>query len=279
MIDYVQRSGWRGHILTNTDRVIAAVPLSPGAILRSLKVDVRIWALEQAALFVVRYGAAGMLVPITDPDNAETFQALWDRTVPKNLALTAGGMDLDTGSEVITPEWEPGQLNVEALFDWDNQTRELYRRRKTLTFADGGSGPAATGTMTHFIPRDSFTANVKVGGRAKGPMAAMVAISSPVLASTRATEVVIPTEKQWMMNMFMKDTALNALKSVIGLTEAGATTPYVDAMTYLDSLLSDTPFEETATHMATTTWEVMSSWEAVVSVPGELEMDRLDAEG
>ncbi len=266
-------------MLTNTDRVVAAVPLSPGAILRSFKADIHMWALEQAALFVVRYGVAGYIVPITDPDNGATFQDLWDRKVPKNTGLTAGGLDLDTGSAVATPEYEPALLNAEALFNWKNQTKEIYRRRKRMSISDAGKGPAATGTMTHYLPSDRFTANASVGGKTQAPMAAMIGVSSPVQSSSSATVVVIPTEKEWMMNMFLRDTAMNALKSVIGLTEAGATTPYVEAMLYLDKLVAPDRFEETGTHLATTTWEVSCEWEAVVSVPGELQINRLDAEG
>lgn len=274
----VQREAWKGHILTNTDRVIAAVPLPVGSSFHGMDVDINLWSLEATAILAVMYGVAAYVVPVEDPENAQTYQNLWDTMVPKDIGNGAGVLDLDTGGVDSAPEFEWGDINWNALYDVSSAPTELYRRRRLLTIA-GGKPIAATGTMTHWLPTASFRAHVRGGVTVKVPSAVMLAISSPVLDQTSGNERTLPTEIDWLRLMYMSDTVTDALKNVLGLVETGAETPWEEASALLEQTVEPTAFEETAAEFGTITWECAAVSTARYSVPGVLSVNAISSEG
>lgn len=279
MISYTQRQGWKGHVATNTDRVFAATAIPRGGVFHGMSFDVHVWGLEQVMLFACIYGVSGYAVPILDPDAAVDFDNIWERQVPKNKAEAEGVLDLDTISTAdATPEYEVGMVNWAGVFDMDT-TKRLYRRRRVLTAASAGRGPGTTGFATHWLPQDRFRINVAGGFKVKAPTAIMFAFSAPVVGQTTTTALTPPTEKEWVMLQYLEDTAIDALKFLIGLTTGGTQEPYEEAAVFLDKTLAPSFFEETTAEWATPAlWEVLAHGSFTCSVPGSMTARNLDGD-
>lgn len=278
MISYIQRQLWESSIATDRDKVFAAVAIPKGGVFHGASFDIHLRQVELLVAKSVMYGITGYAVAIPDPDAAIAFDALWDSRVPKNQEGATASLDLDTEAADITPEYEPGSVDWAALYDLGLQPKRLYRRRKMITSASAGRGPAATGTMTHYLPQDRFQMNVGGGFKATQPTGVMFALSNPVLDHTTATVLTSPTEKEWIMLTYLEDTAIDALKFLIGLTEAGATVPYAEAAGFLEKTLMPDAFEETAGFFATATWEMVAFGSFTCSVPGTMRAGKLDGD-
>lgn len=223
------------------------------------------------------WGIDAYAVPVHDLDADDLYDTIWDLQIPK---ATGGGtvLDLDVESADTDPDFEPGEIDWNAVYDWESGPERLYKARGSIGAADVGSGLGATGAFTHFLPRFKRNIKIRPGGRAKVATVVMFALSSPVLDRTTATGLTMPTEAGWLQLQLLRDTAIDALKSLVGLTEAGAETPYVDALTFLENTLAPDAFEETANQWGTGTWELTCTGKIVASVPGTLSIGRLASE-
>lgn len=279
MISYTTKQGWKGHVLTNTDRVIAALALPRGGVFHGASFQVHIHSLQQIMLNAVMYGMSAYACPILDPDAAQGYDGIWDRQVPKNLLEAEGVIDLDTATASIsTPEYEPGMVNWEGVYDLDT-TKRLYRKRKLLSAATAGRGPGVTGFATHWLPQDMVSVNFSGGLRVKTPTAIMLAFSAPVIGTTTTTPLTSPAEKDWIMLQFLEDTAISALKFLIGLTTGGTQEEHEESAVFLDKLLAPSFFEETASQFATPAiWEVLAHGSFTSSVPGTMSARKLDGD-
>lgn len=269
---------WWGDVDSNTDKVFAAIAIPRGGVFHGMNFDVHISNTEKLAINVVMYAITGYAVPILDPDAAALYDAIWDAQVPKAVAGGNAALDLDTGTASTIPEYEPGLVNWAGVFDMESGPQLLYRKRKIMTIASAGKGPAATGTMTHWLPTDRVNMSVSGGQRVKVPTAIMFAMSSPVLDETTSTALTSPTEKEWVMLQYLEDTAIDALKFLIGLVETGAESPYEEAAAFLDKTLMPDPFEQDAGMFVTGTWKVAASGSFTSSVPGTMTVNTLDGD-
>lgn len=278
MLDYLTRQLHKVTVLTNTDRVILGIPLADGAILKAVSARIHCFSTELPAISAAMYNVAQFVVPVPDPDASITYDGIWDLTVPKDLSVTTA-IDLDTAQTQAAPELEPGEWNLQAVYDVPSiGVHKLPRRGRLMTMADSGAGGFATGGATHWLPRDRFTMNSTPNIRVQVPSIYMMAFSSPVLDGTTVTITAAPTESEWILLQHLRETAARALMSLSGLTEAGATTPWVDSANFLAKILEPKAFEETAGEFVTLSWEVVCQSEVRVSTPGAIDIGMLDSQ-
>lgn len=278
MISYVQPQLWKGHVLTNTDRVIAAIPIPRGGVFHGMNLDVSLRGLEQLVLLEAMYAISAYIVPIPDPEGGATFQGLWDSQIPKAAASGAGNLDLDTGGNDVNPEYNPGEVNWAGVFDMESGPTLLYRKRSLVRSTESGTGKAATGTFTHYIPQARVQINLSGGQRAKVPSCVMVAVSSPAMDVTTSTTILIPTENEWTQLQYLEDTALNALRFLIGRVASGTQETASEDAAFLAKTLAPPPFEETGAEFTTITWEVTAHGKFTMSVPGTMQVRKLDGD-
>lgn len=278
MISYTQPQSWRGVAAVSADAVIAAIAMPRGGVMHGFNGQLKLWQGELAVDLEVAYGLAMYAVPILDPDAAATYDAIWDAQVPKNKIQAEGVMDLDTGAADVTPEYEPGEVNWEGVFDMERGPRRLYRRRKTITSVSAGPGPGSSAAFaTHYVPKDSVNISVKGGFRARVPTAVMLGLSNPTLDRTTGTVLTSPTEDEWFMLRYLEDTAIDAMKFLVGRVEAGAKTPYQEAAVFLDKTLAPDPFEYSGALRSSVEWNASLSCQFTMSVPGKMKA-RLDGD-
>lgn len=251
--------------------MFAAIALPRGGVFHGLSGSLRFRQVERLAVQAVMWGVSAYIVPVPDPDAAATYDALWDTLVPKNVFAGTGVLDLDTVAVDGTPEWEPGEVNWAGVFDMESGPRRVMRKRGLIDASVGGTGPIATGGATHYVPQKTLSINVKGGHRVKVPSALMFAFSNPTIDRTTDTVLTSPTEDEWLMLRYLEDTALDAMKFLIGRTEAGATTPYTEASAFLQKTLAPPVFEETAAEFASGQYFGTFSGKFTMSVPGTMK--------
>lgn len=278
MITYIQPQGWKGHVLTNTDRVIAGIAIPRGGVFHGFNGTVQIRSLESVVIKEGMYALSMYSAPVLNPATAQTFDQLWDKTIPKNLAESAGILDLDTGTTVATPEYEPGGVNWRGLYDMESGPKRLYRHRKLMSAVDAGAGLGVTTGFTHYIPMDTVRVAVAGGFRAVVPSVVMLAISNPVISGTTSTTPALPTEKEWYMLQMLERTAENALEFLIGMHIGGTQEGNEEAAVFLDKVLAPQWFEESGGDWGIQTWEVSCHSKWTMSVPGRMNVGTLDGD-
>lgn len=255
-------------VAPGTDKIIAAFPIPSECTLNSVFIDVQLvrnlFAVE--AQHAVAYGITGYVLPILDPDGAPTYDAIWDAQVPKDVAAGAGSFDLDTAAADATPEFEWGEPDLTEIMGQGSAPLEVFKRRKLITLA--GGSVMSDFTANDWLPTDKFTARIRKPVRVSVPSAFVLGLSSPSLDVTTTTVLTYPTEVQLTQMKYLEVTLEQAWMSLVGLTEAGAETPYEEARTFLAQLLEATVVEETAAYFLASSWNVMCRSTGDITVPG-----------
>lgn len=272
-------------VAIDTDRVIAAFPLPQGGRLNQVNLDCRIIGDDLTGGVVnieevTMYGIDGYVIPNIDPDSVITYELAWDRFVPKDAA---GGavIDLDTTATDTDPTFEVGKVDISGIFNMTSLApKQIFRRRRMISFAD--IGPTIGGQAANtWVPAEAFQTVVKQKVSVNQPSYILFGFSSPALDLTSATPWVPPAgEWEWAILQYMEKFLEDAFISAIGLVETGAETPYVETELYIERLLEDIIFEETADAFHPQPWNVFCASTFNISVPGRLNLSRtLTSEG
>lgn len=262
----------------STDRVVAQYPLPTGCKLGNVFLEHWMTAEAIDVDHMGMYGMAGFIVPVLDPDDSLIVDTLWDNLVPKDADEAAAVFDLDTTAADATEEFEPGMPDWGAVFQAaGNRPREIFRRRKMLHFSDKPVGYVA-GTPDLWIPTDHFKTNVRPNVVASTHSHILFGVSSPTLDQTTSTAQTTLEETEWTIMTFVEDFLKDAMKNLLGLIEAGATTPYAQAAAFISKLIEHTMFEETATAFDALALKTFTRATFHVMVPGEIAVGTLTSE-
>lgn len=264
-------------IASDTDEVIAAVPLPVGGKLEGVNLRVSCIQGGISITTAVMYGATMYAVPVLDPDAGAAFNVLWDTQVPKDKDEAEGVYDLDTAAADVTPEFELGEMDFETLIGAGGAARKMWRRRKLVTFPESPVG-FLDATPDKFQAIDAFSVKLKQKLSAQVPTVVMLGFSSPVLDDTTVTDLTSPAEKDWTKLRFVTDTLKQAVVELLGEVEAGANAPWTQAAVMISTLLEGPAFEEDAGSFATGTWTVFCTGSFTISVPGEIGFGTLSSE-
>ncbi len=271
-----------GHQLTGTgnDTVITGFELPAESVLRSLHVNVDMIGVQTALERerCVMYACAAYLIQLDDPDEAVTHQTIWDTFVPKYTDTDT--IDLSTGEANATPFWEPGMADFDDLFEMGDRPLKLFMRRKKLNFANPGSGgirfqPAETPFEPQWMPADSFRIHINRPIRIRSPSALLVAISNPLTTDTTTTRPIL-TESEWGQIQYIESTLERSLMDQLGVTEAGAETPWTESTDLLRKHLAPDVQEETAGAFATESFNVFQTTQFSHTVPGTMSFRTVD---
>lgn len=276
-IRYVQPQLWKGAVLTDTDRVFASILVPPGGTFQGVDIELHCHGVETTINKALLVGIDAYAIPMEDLDGALNYDQLWDKLVTKT-SEDVDTLDLDTASTDTDPDFEPGELDWNEVYQFGEAPERLYKFRKLFTAANYIGSLGATGGFTHFLPGMVKNIKVRSGGTAKVTTAIMFALSSPVLDRTTTTATAPGTEVEMLQLQLLKRTAEMAIYQLIGLTEAGAETPYLDAAEFIDKTLAPDIFEESSSDFVTTTWNVTAKSTFRMSVPGELSVGTLSGE-
>lgn len=262
---------------TNSDEVMFGVSLPGQTALHGASGIVGINNVATSLLNVGhRYAMEGWLLPIEDPDGAISFDSLWDQFVPKDT--DADDMDLDTDALDTTPFYEPGEIDWQALTKIGFQPTRVFARSKMMTFGLAPTGFNITSSdVLQWVAQDRFPLRLKKKGGyfIERPMALVFAIASPNLDDTIATVEAALLESEWSQVRFIKATMQRALMQLLGVIEATAETPWVEAAALLQKVLEPNVFEQTANFWTVASWRATGELMVDYSVEGELTMGQM----
>ncbi len=271
MIRVFQRNTVHKVVPTDADAVIAYAPLPANGRVNGLWLDVHVVSSGQVSVLrAIMYGIKGYVVPVIDPDAGITPQLLWDQSVPKSDAVGQDVLDFDTGSADTDPVLEPGAVNWNELFEVNQAPFNFFTREKVLTFANGRGGHLE-GTPDVYQPADGFQTKVSKRMEVKVPSYAMVGFSSPAWDLNRTVFMVPDSDEDWAQLQYIEDVLERGMMHILGLTEAGAETPWIEAATLLRDLLENGE-EDTANSWAQSSYNVFcrATWD--VSYQGRMEI-------
>lgn len=255
-------------VSANTDRVIAHMPVPAGGKLEQVWFDVSCSAGSIDVADAVLYGVTGMLTRVPDADTVDTVDDTWDRMVPKDKINTAE-IDTDELTPDTTSEFEPGFVELGAAFEIDQLGNvEFFRKRTRISYPQSPFG-FIDSTPDLYTPLDYFKTKAKPMASVEAPSMAMIAFSSPEMTVTTATAFDTPTDHEWQMLQWMQVFLMDHWKNLVGLTETGAETPYVDATNFITELLEPVTFEQTGGSYLASTFIVWCAATWQITVPGD----------
>ncbi len=161
------------------------------------------------------------------------------------------------------------------MFNVGSRPERIFERVEMITFGKQSAG-FEVGTPDSYIPRDAFKSEIKQGYHVEYPSLLLFGFSCPVTTGTDGTFFVPDTNQDWMQLRFLADTAKDAWKQAVGLTEAGAETPYAEAAQLMADYLERFR-EQTAGSFVPSAFTVFADMRFEVEVEGELSIQAISA--
>ncbi len=264
----------QSQIAAGSDTVIGGVWVPSGSIISGVRGEVSLTGPSELLLGqAVTYSLEGWVLPFEDPDGSQTMNAVWDRFVPKDTSALV--LDLDTVALDTTSMYEPGMIAWEFLYDMGTEVRRIYHRHRILSAANGSIGfrqDEETPFLEHWFPGKVETVDVRRPIRTSSPSLCVFAVGAPLTTSTSATAPVDSfSEEDWGRIKFIDEVLENAMRHLLGLTEAGAETPWVDAATLLKEYLDPQLLEGNAATMQPKSWLAAGELTFDIVVPGKMK--------
>ncbi len=264
-------------VAAGADGVFAAVAIPGKSRLNHVWVDFSLISVNpQSVLSASLYGVTAYIVPVLDPDATVTPNAMWDLQIPKDDDVGSGVIDMDTSdTSDPTAEIEPGEPSLEEMFNVGSRPERVFERTEIISFAKQSAG-FETGTPDTFIARDAWKAEISRAWNVDLPSVLMFGLSAPDTTGTGTSFFLPDSATDWLQLRFMADTAKDAWKQAVGLTEAGAETPYEEAAVLMSSYLEQF-LEETAASWVGNEYRIFSDVRYDIDVEGELSIDAINA--
>ncbi len=220
----------------------------------------------------------GYVIPVDDPDSGGTYNALWDRYVPKDTDVDT--LDLDTTGLDVTSFMEPGEIAMANIMDIGLRPKRVYHHHRMLTAMNGGSvhthqaiaTPADSGRYT---PGGSLNFQLTRPIRVSQPSVLVFAFGVPLMDDTTTSTAAQLLEAEWAQVKYMENTLERAILHQFGVFEAGAETPWEEATDLLQTHLEPDVTEEDAGNWVSEQYNVYSDVKIDHSVTGRLSVKML----
>lgn len=271
----------RAHnIAGGADLVMADCPLPEGCSQLQVWGELHVVSTEADPLewdVATIYGTEGRVVDVPDPDTNLDLQSLWDQRVPKDDEITgAAAFDLDPNTINAGPFLEAGEILVDGLLGLsDLQPNNLWwTHRKMLSFANNRVGIIA-GTPDTSIIADVLKVHSTKRIMAQDMCWSLFAVAEPSFGDVDAAISTFGSEAAWMQIKYMDVILEQAWMEILGLTEAGAETPWEDAALAIQAFVEPEPVFVLAANTANFDDVALHAWMQAtfqVEVPGRREI-------
>lgn len=281
MITEIQRKSYTARpVAAGEDMVIASMPIPPGGVFRGFRAEIHGVAnssriiQEASAVY-----AKAVIVPMGGSmmDTALSLQTLFDQMVPKDVDLNIGAgaddIDWDDGA-IATPFEEPGQINWGDLVELGQRPLGILERSEFISFAKQGRFPHVD-TTDQWVPTFSMRIGSNRKIRVKQASYFFLALASPSWDEVTTTEPVTIVDANWSALTYPDVMFDMMLPDILGLTEAGAVSPYSDMATFALDLVEPLVFEAVADDFRANTYQTRTKWECRVLTPGRPQMKML----
>lgn len=254
-------------IASGEDEVIAVFPIPANAILKNVWIDFGI--VMSGRITTIQcglYSLYGYIIPLKDPDTASLSATLWDTMVPKDTAVGASVMDMDTTDVDPDPVVELGDINVAQILGMSSAPTRVFRRQKLVHFPK--SPTAYNITATDFQPVDGFTTVIKRDYRVEVPSLLMFGVGAPDTLATNMNHFEPQTTGEWAQLSWFDMTLEQMAMQAVGLTEAATDAPYEEAAALVGNYL-EWAHEKTPHSFAPAGWTAFTNMSAEIMLPGK----------
>ncbi len=258
-----------------TDKVAIGWSLPSDTVIHNIRLKLSIGAQTAYDIRkVIAYATELWILPVPDPDAGPSYDDSWDALVPKDTDVQT--LDLDTAAADTSPFYEPGEVDWSDIFEVGVQPERLFHRHKLLTFYNGGPRFVYQDNQTPFtvlwIGGDHFVIEIKRRLRVRQPSVLVCGFASPNLDDTTAVLQGALNENEWPQVKYMGEVLKRAMLHVLGLTEAGAETPWEEATALLIKHLDPDVYEQTAAAFQTAAYYVTGEGMLDHSVVGDVSV-------
>lgn len=255
---YKRESVMAGVVTGDADVVVGGVPIPTGGRVLSVEGELHMIGAEGAAITKVSaYGFGGELVPVLDVEDQVDLNVLWDRMVPKAASVLIGtpgvSMDHDWDDAVITPQIEPGEVNVNQMMGLAEPTKEIIKPRMSYTSWAKNQGGWVGGTPDVYNPSDYKTFRGSRSLKAQTNSYGLLAVSSPLFDREATTESTIVFSNFAVLGN-LRDMIKLALLAQIGVVEAANDLPFQLVSDVIGRTVSPNIIQPAAAVIITQTW-------------------------
>jgi len=259
-------------IATGTDSVVAGVWVPGGAIITGVQGEVKLNTTTEITMAqAAAVGLEGWILPMEDLDSSVTMNALWDSHVPKDTI--ADTFDLDTDAADAGSMYEPGLISWELMIDVGMTARRVYHRHEIVSALDAILIRQDTETpfIEHFFAGLKYRVDLRSSIRVRQGSLLVFGVGVPDTLETSAT---IPlqgfNEDEWGRIKFIDHVLEQAMMTLLGLTEAGAETPWEEAAQLLRRYLDPRLLELNAGTFVGVSWTAVGELVFDIVVPGRM---------
>lgn len=260
-------------VASGTDQVLCGISLPGDCTLNNVNLKLDFSASTVSSLGQQHgWAVEAWIVPVEDPDLGDTYDDLWDLLVPKDSDLD--NVDLDTQAEDNTPFFEPGEPDWLQVFDIGLIPERVFERHGTMTYANHNGGYNLTSAdAVQWLGRENFAVRLRKRYRVTVPSVFMLGMASPVFDDTTSAEPTSLAENEWNRTKYVGELLHQVTTRLLGLVQAGAETPYQEALDLVKKLIEPDVVEKTGGSYFAKTWHTSLSGIVDWSVPGL--MDRI----
>ncbi len=268
-------------VLANTDRVVADYPIPTGGKLNNIWIEQHVIGPDEVdTAHLVIYAVSGYVMPVLDPDTPDSVDDIWNLQVPKDVEVGNDVIDLDTGTNVATPDYEIGEIDFTEVFEMGaSSLKKIFNRVKRVSVASNPMGYTQVDAASDlYKPSDIWKTQIKKNISVQSPSMALIGFSSPEMVDTTTTVPNSPSEQDWFQIQYLEQTVENMLMHVGGITTAAGTQePFSEAATLVANLLKRDYFEETAGNLPAISWNVFTFTTFDITVPGRMSLGTIAA--
>lgn len=270
-------------VANGSDEVFADMPIPSECTQNNVWGKVHIVENEEVTIDnVVLYGVDGFVLAVPDPDTLDSVDDLWDRLVDKDDDLGPNSLDLDETAADTDNLYEAGEPSVGAILDAHiyKDDNHWFRRRGLMSFATSPTGfHWVTSEVSTYQPRDFFKIRARKPIYTEYMSMSLLGLSMPNVVTFATVPNSPSSNSEWLRQKYIEVVLEQAWMSLLGVTEAGAETPWEDAASLVQKLVEPGVYEDTTgvfqsnlglQLVAETTWDI--------TVPGRREIAVLSGE-
>lgn len=259
------------------DAVIFGISLPSDCILNNLSAEVHVidQAIQSAGVARM-FAIQGYVLPVLDPDAAASFDVIWDTLVPKDDDTDT--IDLDTAAADTQSMYEPGEAAMAEVMDVGLQPKRIYSMQRLKTFANASMRQESV-SLNEWALSEVIKIRIRKRHRVQQPSVVLFALGNPDMLDTSSTPPTALSENEWPRVKYMELVLEQALMQHFGLTEAGATTPWIDAAQLLRKYIEPDVFELNGAAFGNGTLKAYVNATFDVSVPGRMDKIQIGTGG
>ena len=139
------------------------------------------------------------------------------------------------GALDTSPFFEPGEADWTAVFDVGLRPERIYHRDRLLTIVNGSVFTYQDNQSPFNVEwraGDSFSIHIGKRLRVRQPSVLVFAVAAPSMDDTTVTIQAALAENEWPQVKYMSHILERAMLHVLGVVEAGAETPWEEALPF-----------------------------------------------